>query len=237
MGWTVLGGPEEAPATHTAWLHRLGNLTVTAYNSELSDGSFADKKGRMVGGYENDAIALSAEVVTLDRWDADAIDKRNRTLSTKALKAWPKPVYDQELVVQLSEKKRRALPEGVRGEGFAGLFARGAVKEGDRLVHSGVNGTVTADVNAEGKIVLQNGEVFNSPSMAAIRAVALLGGVGNTRNGWKYWSIQQDGSLVQLNALRTSEEDGGNGAASVKRSEAFILERLLRIRYRPAGLL
>lgn len=212
----VLGGPEEAPATHTAWLHRLGNLTVTAYNSELSDGSFADKKGRMVGGYENDAIALSAEVVTLDRWDADAIDKRNRTLSTKALKAWPKPVYDQELVVQLSEKKRRALPEGVRGEGFAGLFARGAVKEGDRLVHSGVNGTVTADVNAEGKIVLQNGEVFNSPSMAAIRAVALLGGVGNTRNGWKYWSIQQDGSLVQLNALRTSEEDGGNGAASVK---------------------
>lgn len=204
----ALGGSEEAPAAHSTWLHRLGNLTVTAYNSELSDGTFTEKKGRMVGGYENDVIALSAEVVQLDHWDEKTIEARGRALAKKALATWNKPDADRELVAQLAEKPKRALPEGVRGESFAGLFAKGTVKAGDRLLHTGVTGTVTAEVSSDGKIVLQNGEVFNSPSMAAIRAVALLGGTGNTRNGWKYWSIQRDGEYVQLNALREANLDG-----------------------------
>ena len=34
-------------------LHALGNLTLTAYNSELSDATFAEKRERAVGGYNN----------------------------------------------------------------------------------------------------------------------------------------------------------------------------------------
>lgn len=213
---SALGGADEAKSAHSTWVHRLGNLTVTAYNSELSDASFEEKKKRMVGGYENDVISLSAEVVKLDRWDAKTIEERGHELADKALHVWSKPACNHDLVTQLSEKKRGALPEGVRGESFAALVARGAVMPGDTLVHSGVNGTVSAEVSDEGKIVLENGDVFNSPSMAAIRAVALLGGVGNTRNGWKYWSLQKNGSLTRLDLLRKTGGDDVDGAPSAK---------------------
>ena len=35
---------ENAISIHSQYLHTLGNLTLTGYNSELSDKSFTDKK-------------------------------------------------------------------------------------------------------------------------------------------------------------------------------------------------
>ena len=212
----ALGGTEVAASAHSTWVHRLGNLTVTAYNSELSDGTFEDKKSRMVGGYENDVISISADVVSLETWDATAIEARGNKLAKKALEVWAKPKTDSELVATLSEKPKRSLAEGVRAESFAGLFARGAVAPGDKLVHFGVNGTVVAEVTEDGKIRLQNDEIFNSPSMAAIRAVALLGGAGNTRNGWKYWNIQKGDESVQLSTLREVGADNDGKTGGVK---------------------
>ena len=40
------------------WLHRLGNLTLTGYNSEMSDRSFEDKK-TIKGGFEESAVRLN----------------------------------------------------------------------------------------------------------------------------------------------------------------------------------
>ena len=42
----MLGGAEAAAAAQEADVHRLGNLTITAYNSTLGNKSFADKRDR-----------------------------------------------------------------------------------------------------------------------------------------------------------------------------------------------
>ena len=43
-------------------VNSLGNLTLTAYNSELSDGTFEQKKSRMIGGYDSEYLSISAEL-------------------------------------------------------------------------------------------------------------------------------------------------------------------------------
>lgn len=43
-------------------VNSLGNLTLTAYNSELSDGTFEQKKNRAVGGYDSEYLSISAEL-------------------------------------------------------------------------------------------------------------------------------------------------------------------------------
>ena len=212
----ALGGSETASSAHSTWVHRLGNLTITAYNSELSDATFAEKKTRMIGGYENDVVSLSADVVNLSVWNAEEIERRGKKLATMAMKVWSKPEADPALVAALSEKPKRSLEENVRAESFNDLFLRGAVVAGDRLVHTGMNGNVTAEVQENGKIQLQNGEMFNSPSMAAIRANALLGGAGRARNGWKYWNVQRGDKLIQLRELRDAATDTDEGPASVR---------------------
>ena len=40
---------------HETWLHRLGNLTLTAYNSRYSDRSFHEKK-TIPGGFNESAV-------------------------------------------------------------------------------------------------------------------------------------------------------------------------------------
>ncbi len=64
---------------HKRYLHTIGNLTLTGYNSELSDKSFSDKM-TMDGGFENSPISLNKSVVQIGKegkkWDKSAIKKR-----------------------------------------------------------------------------------------------------------------------------------------------------------------
>ena len=197
----ALGGEELAADAHASHVHTLGNLTVTAFNSELSDGTFEEKRERAIGGFKKDGITLSADIADKEFWNAETIEARGYELAKKALKVWKKPAVDMELVAALSRKKA-ADDVVIKSESFANLITRGAIAPGDRLVHSGTGGNIAAVVTDEGTIRLENGEEYNSTSMAAIRAVALLGGMGNTRNGWKYWSLERDGVRILLNDLR-----------------------------------
>ncbi|HOV51165.1 MAG TPA: DUF262 domain-containing protein, partial [Candidatus Cryosericum sp.] len=50
------------------WLHTLGNLTLTGYNSEYSDRSFREKRD-MKGGFADSPLKLNEGLGQLDRWD------------------------------------------------------------------------------------------------------------------------------------------------------------------------
>lgn len=54
----MLADPDRFPLL----VNSLGNLTLTAYNSELSDGTFEQKKNRMIGGYDSEYLSISAEL-------------------------------------------------------------------------------------------------------------------------------------------------------------------------------
>ena len=76
---------------HSNYLHTLGNLTLTPYNSELGDKSFFDKK-TCDNGFCKSKLTLNEGLCELDKWtDKEIIDRTNQ-LSKKIINIWKYPV-------------------------------------------------------------------------------------------------------------------------------------------------
>jgi uncharacterized protein with ParB-like and HNH nuclease domain len=91
---------EEWESVHQSRLHRLGNLTLTGYNSELSDRPFSDKL-HMPGGFATSPLWLSRSISAVQRWDRDAIDDRGRVLAARAVEIWPFLPLPEEIREQI----------------------------------------------------------------------------------------------------------------------------------------
>ena len=81
----IAGGDEKkAKAIQETHVHKLGNLTISGFNSALGNKGFKDKrdrtdrKGREVG-YKN-GLKLNAELATAKAWSVEQIDARTKTL-------------------------------------------------------------------------------------------------------------------------------------------------------------
>ncbi len=72
------------------YLHTIGNLTLTAYNSEMSDKPFMIKMD-MAGGFKESALRLNAYLVKLTEWNEKHIKERAQLLGDKAKKIWSYP--------------------------------------------------------------------------------------------------------------------------------------------------
>ena len=81
---------EDWERVHNSWLHTLGNLTLTGYNSEYSDRSFAEKRD-MEGGFKDSPLKLNEGLGNTEKWDENTIISRGQRLSDLALKVWPFP--------------------------------------------------------------------------------------------------------------------------------------------------
>jgi hypothetical protein len=86
-------------------LHTLGNLTLTGYNSELSDRPFGEKL-KMPGGFEDSPLRLNRSIAGRTTWNEEAIRTRSRELAEKALLIWPSPQVDQS-ALELARNERR----------------------------------------------------------------------------------------------------------------------------------
>ena len=87
------------------YLHTIGNLTLTAYNSEMSDHSFLTKID-MEGGFKESALRLNSFVVKQSQWTEETIKERACILADKAKQIWPFPVItDAELAPYRVEEK------------------------------------------------------------------------------------------------------------------------------------
>ena len=89
------------------WLHTLGNLTLTGYNAEYSDRSFAEKRD-MKGGFKQSPLWLNAGLGQLDVWDVDAIHKRAERLAAQALAVWGAPKLDPVTLAAYQPEKASA---------------------------------------------------------------------------------------------------------------------------------
>ena len=72
------------------WLHTLGNLTLTGYNSEYSDRSFVEKRD-MDGGFKSSPLKLNQGLGQVDVWDEIAIVDRAKQLAKLAVEVWDSP--------------------------------------------------------------------------------------------------------------------------------------------------
>lgn len=72
------------------YLHTIGNLTLTAYNSEMSDRPFMVKMD-MEGGFKESALRLNSYIVKLTEWNEQRIKERAVLLADKAKQIWAYP--------------------------------------------------------------------------------------------------------------------------------------------------
>ena len=188
----VLGDdPEEG---FEALVNNLGNLTLTAYNSELSDGTFEEKKTRCIGGFDKEYMAISEAVKNAETWGRTEIAKRAGELVKTARERWPFLSVSSDVAAKYATEKA-GVPKGSSKAAFRYIFAAGMIPAGSKLVPVGDRYSTIATVSEAGSIALPNGEEFQSPSLAAIRAVALEGGSGS-RNGWKFWRLGENGPII-----------------------------------------
>jgi predicted transport protein len=89
MEWRQDLGPDWEEVQNS-YLHTLGNLTLTRYNSELSDKPFKEKRD-MKGGFRDSPVRLSQELREHETWNVSTITKRANMLADKALSVWEYP--------------------------------------------------------------------------------------------------------------------------------------------------
>ncbi len=94
-------------AIQETWLHRLGNLTLTGYNSEYSDRSFDEKK-TMPKGFNDSPLRLNRFIREQARWTATEIEARGKALAQQSVSVWPALTVDMDAVRQTELDERRA---------------------------------------------------------------------------------------------------------------------------------
>lgn len=87
--WKQELGPEWR-RVQSRWLHTLGNLTLTGYNSEYSDRPFSEKRN-IEGGFRFSPLRLNQEMRTTERWNEEAITRRADLLAAAAARVWSMP--------------------------------------------------------------------------------------------------------------------------------------------------
>lgn len=102
---TELG--EDWQRIHQEYLHTLGNLTLTGYNSEYSDRPFIEKRD-MEGGFRESPIRLNEGMAAVDKWNEDAIRARAERLAVKAPDVWPGPRLPAEIMEAFRNPKNDA---------------------------------------------------------------------------------------------------------------------------------
>ncbi|MFE6233750.1 DUF262 domain-containing protein [Cellulosimicrobium sp. NPDC057862] len=84
-----------------AALHTLGNLTLTGYNSELSNRPWAHKRSLL----SDSGLAMNRAVASLPAWNLTEIRRRAEALAAQIIELWPGP---DEGIVVVDDRERAA---------------------------------------------------------------------------------------------------------------------------------
>jgi hypothetical protein len=84
--WRAMLG-ETADSVHEKWLDLLGNLTLTGYNSELSNDPFPKKKSLLGGSH----FEMNRWIASREKWTEEELRERTELLFARARLIWPRP--------------------------------------------------------------------------------------------------------------------------------------------------
>src|SRR5262249_43368930 len=133
MAWkTVLGA--NWFEVHQRWVHTLGNLTLTGYNTEMSNNSYEIKHKALL----DSNLVLNAYFESVEKWDIDSIQRGGVTLATQVAALWPNPRQPRTGSVSVDRELPPAKPhfdvEELRAQSLArlgGVLGTELVQEGD----------------------------------------------------------------------------------------------------------
>jgi len=86
LKWKEMLG-ENWEQVYAQWIHTLGNLTLTGYNSEYSDSDFEMKKN-IENGFKESRLKLNQEIAKEQVWNEEAIKSRAEHLANIAIQIW-----------------------------------------------------------------------------------------------------------------------------------------------------
>lgn len=145
---------------HETWLHRLANLTLTAYNSKYSNYSFIEKRD-MSKGFRESGLRLNTWIASRDQWGLAELEERNKLMVDRSLQIWPLP----ETVYKPAEKQL----DFYTLEDDADLSGREIVRFGYKSIEQPVDSWITMMeqvlkmLHAEDKSVLAQLAHTNNP--------------------------------------------------------------------------
>jgi len=84
----LLAEGDDPEQVHQELVHTLGNLTLTAYNSALSDNPM-ERKQQI---YDKSHLSLNESIAAAPLWNGQAIRDRGRDLATRIIAMWPGPL-------------------------------------------------------------------------------------------------------------------------------------------------
>ncbi|MBM7549499.1 DUF4268 domain-containing protein [Peptoniphilus gorbachii] len=90
---------DNAEEIHEKWIHKLGNLTITGYNSDMGNSSF-EKKRDGSHGFKKSGIRMNQDLALLDSWGEDEIEKRHEDLLNLAVnEIWKYPISSYKPII------------------------------------------------------------------------------------------------------------------------------------------
>ncbi|MEV2210392.1 DUF1524 domain-containing protein [Streptomyces sp. NPDC050997] len=215
---------ETAEELHARLRHRLGNLTLTAVNSELPSHPFERKQDLLKGSH----LELNRRIAATDRWGAQEILPRADDLAERAIALWPAPLRgigrsgrsrDWQLVHQVLA----ALPHGTwtsYGD-LAAFLGSGAQAVGNHLAATPGVAYAHRMLISEGKV--SDGFRWTSPSEGGdVRARLTADGVRFTVNGAadSAQRITADDLALLLTGVDDSQADDQDTAERTVQSQA-----------------
>lgn len=87
---------------HQSYLHTMANLTLTGYNSQYSNLTFAEKRD-MEKGFKESAFRLNNYVKSCEKWTEDELKERQKDLLGVFMNLWPMPTTSFEVAKQEAE--------------------------------------------------------------------------------------------------------------------------------------
>ncbi len=85
-GWRTALGADFANV-HGTWLHTIGNLTLSSYNSELGNRPFPEKRDILKAS----GFAMNRAIAEAPDWTATRIEDRGKALADLAATVWRRP--------------------------------------------------------------------------------------------------------------------------------------------------
>lgn len=102
--WKAMLG-DDWERVHEELCNSLGNLTLTGYNSELSNKPFIDKQSDSATGYKISSLSLNRSLAEMPEWNQAAIEARSAALAKRAVGVWRFPEVLPEVVDQYRPSK------------------------------------------------------------------------------------------------------------------------------------
>ncbi|MEV8287479.1 GmrSD restriction endonuclease domain-containing protein [Streptomyces niveus] len=215
---------ESAEDLHSRLQHTLGNLTLTAVNSELSNRPFERKQNLLQGSH----LEMNRRIAATERWGAKEIRARADDVADRAITLWPAPLHgvgraERNRDWHLAHQVLAMLPHGTWtsygdlaafiGSGaqavgnhlantpaiinaYRVLTSEGKVSDGFRWTPQDVGGDVRARLTADGVRFTIHGAADPAQRLTADELASLVAGVDDD---------QADG---EGSAQRTAESQG-----------------------------